>query len=60
MARIMAILSCIESEIGARKGSNLTLTRWRLSTAATAGQIAVDGGGIRRREHAGDDGEVRR
>jgi hypothetical protein len=57
VARIMAVLSCIESKNGARKGSNLTLTQWRFSTAATAGQIAVDGDGVLWRRRTGDDGD---
>jgi hypothetical protein len=53
----MAIHPCKESEFGARRGSNLTLTWWKSSTTATAEQIAVDGGGFRRRRCAGDKGD---
>ena len=50
-------LSCIELDLGTRKGSDLTLTWWRSATAATAGRIAVDGDGFQRRGCAGDDGD---
>lgn len=48
MAKIMKYHPCIESERGTRRGSNLTLTWRRFSTATMAGQIAVDGDGVLR------------
>ena len=55
MARIMENLTCIESEKGAREGSNLTLTWRRFSTTVAAGKNAVDGDGFLRRRCTRDE-----
>ena len=43
------------SEKDSTRGRTLTLERRVFATAATAEQIAVDGGGDQRREAAGDE-----
>ena len=42
------------------RGRTLTLERRVFTTAATAGQIAIDGGEDQRREVAGDERTIRR
>ena len=57
----MALSSCYELELkGWHKGSNTYPRAASVATAATAGHIAVDGGGDQRREVAGGERTIRR